>query len=136
MKKKVLSYAVSIALVLLVSSFMPLLLFFNNIEAISFVEVLIFMGTFSGIGLIIFAILRFITKSEYKAAAVTAVVTLIYQNIGRLQSLIGHWFVIVLFAALMVGIGFLVKKLVNEEIAKIFTPVFILLAYLTRRFQA
>ena len=126
MKKKVFSYAVAIALVLLVSSFMPLLLFFNNVEAISFVEVLIFMGTFSGIGLVIFTILRLITKSEYKAAAITAVVTLIYQNIGRLQSLIGHWPVILLFAALMVGIGFLTKKLITEEISKIFTPVFAL----------
>lgn len=123
MKKKVLSHLLAVALVILVSGFMPLFLFFTNIEAIKFVEVAIFIGVFSAIGLILFTILRLTTKSEYKAAAITAVVTLIYQNIGRLQPLIGPWFVVLLFAAIVVGLVFLVKKVLTEEIARIFTPV-------------
>ena len=121
--KKVLSHLLAVVLVILVSGFMPLFLFLTNIEAIKFSEVAIFIGVFSAIGLILFAVLWFVTKSEYKAATITAVVTLIYQNIGRLQPLIGPWFVILLFVALMVGAGILVKKLLTDEIAKIFTPV-------------
>ena len=124
MKKKLTPYLISVALVILVSSFMPLLLFFSNVEAISFLEVLIFIGAFSGIGLILFTILRLINKSTYKSATITAVVTLIYQNIGRLEEFIGPWFVILLFAALMVGLGFLVKKVLSDSIAKTFTKVF------------
>ena len=123
MKKRVLSHILAVALIILVSSFMPLFLFFTNIDSIRFIEILVFMGTFSGIGLILFTILRLTTKSEYKAATITAVVTLIYQNIGRLQELIGDWFVLLLFVVLMVGIGILAKKFLSEEIAKIFTPI-------------
>jgi len=123
MKKKILSHLLAVALIILVSSFMPLFLFLTNVDSIKFVEVAIFMGVFSAVGLIIFVILRLITKSEYKAATITAVITLIYQNIGRLQPLIGDWFVILLFAAIMVGIFFLVKKFLTDEIAKIFTPI-------------
>ena len=124
MKKKLTPYLISVALIFLVSSFMPLLLFFNNVEAISFLEVLVFMGTFSGIGLILFAILRFFNKSTYKSATITAVVTLIYQNIGRLEGLIGPWFVILLFTALMVGLGILTKKHLKDTTAKTFTRIF------------
>ena len=131
MVKKALSYIPSIALVLLVSCFMPLFLFFTNIEAISFIEIAIFMGVFSAIGLILFTFLRLTTKSTYKAASITAVVTLIYQNIGRLQPLMGPWLVLLLFIALMIAIGIITKKLINEEIAKVFTSVFaIMLAFL------
>lgn len=124
MKKKVKPYIISIALILLVSSFMPLLLFFSNVEAIRFVEVSIFIGVFFGTSLIIFTILRLINKSVYKSAAITAVVTLIYQNIGRLEGLIGPWFVILLFIALMTGLGFLVKNHLSESISKTFTRIF------------
>lgn len=126
MKKKLTPYLISVALILLVSSFMPLLLFFNNVEAISFLEVLIFIGAFSGIGLIVFTVLRLINKSTYKSATITAIITLIYQNIGRLEGLIGPWFVVLLFIALMVGLGFLAKKKLSDGIAKTFTKVFAL----------
>ncbi|MBR2724521.1 MAG: hypothetical protein IKB72_03700, partial [Ruminococcus sp.] len=121
--KKVLSHLLAVVLVLLVSSFMPLFLFFTNIESIKFVEIAIFMGAFSAIGLILFAIIKGITKSEYKAATIAAIVTLIYQNIGRLQPLIGPWFIILLFAALMVGIYFAAKKFLSNDIAKTFAPI-------------
>lgn len=131
MVKKVFSHLLAIALVLLVSCFMPLFLFLTNVEAISFIEIMIFMGVFSAVGLILFGVLRFTTKSPYKAASITAVVTLIYQNIGRLQPLIGPWLVLLLFTVLMILLGIIAKKLVNEEIAKVFTPVFaIMLAFL------
>lgn len=131
MVKKIFSHFLAIILVLLVSCFMPLFLFFNNVEAISFIEILIFMGTFSGIGLILFTILRFTTKSPFKAASITAIVTLIYQNIGRLKPLMGTWLVLALFITLMVIVGIIAKKVLNEEIAKTFTPVFtIMLAFL------
>ncbi len=131
MVKKVFSHLLAIALVILVSCFMPLFLFLTNVEAISFIEIAIFMGVFSAVGLILFAVLRFTTKSPYKAASITAVVTLIYQNIGRLQPLMGHWLVLLLFAVLMIMLGIIVKKLITEEIAKVFTPVFaIMLTFL------
>lgn len=131
MVKKLFSHLLAIALVLLVSCFMPLFLFFTNVEAISFIEIMIFMGVFSAVGLLLFGILRFTTKSPYKAASITAVVTLIYQNIGRLRPLMGPWLVLLLFIILMIALGIIVKKLINEEIAKVFTPVFaIMLAFL------
>jgi len=121
--KKVLSHIMAVALVILVSCFMPLFLFFTNISSIKFVEIAIFMGAFSAIGLILFAIIKGITNSEYKAATLAAIVTLIYQNIGRLQPLIGPWFVILLFAAIMVGIYFAAKKFLSNDIAKTFAPI-------------
>lgn len=123
MKKKVFPYIISILVVLLVSCLMPLLLFYANVEAIKFVEVLIFMGVYAAVSLILFFILRFTTKSIYKAAAITTVVTLIFQNIGRLTPVLNHWIIIGIFVILMVAIAILAKKLLSEEIAETFVPV-------------
>lgn len=125
--KKILSHILAVALVILVSGFMPLFLFFTNIDSIKFLEIAIFIGAFSAVGIILFVILKLITKSEYKAATITAVVTLIYQNIGRLQPLIGPWLVVLLFALLMVGIAFASKKFLSNDIAKTFTPILTLM---------
>ena len=123
MKKKIFPYIISVLVVLLVSCLMPLLLFYANVEAIKFVEVLIFMGTYAAVSLILFFILRFTTKSIYKAAAITTVVTLIFQNIGRLTPVLNHWLIIGIFAVLMIAVAILAKKLLSEEIAETFVPV-------------
>ena len=120
---KIVPYIISVLVVILVSSLMPLLLFYANVEAIKFIEVLIFMGAYSAVSLILFVILRLTTKSVYKSAAITAVVTLIFQNIGRLSPILNHWIVIALFALIIVGIVILCKKFLTEEISQIFVPV-------------
>jgi len=123
MKKKTFPYIISILVVLLVSCLMPLLLFYANVEAIKFVEVLIFMGIYAAVSLILFFVLRFTTKSIYKAAAITTIVTLIFQNIGRLTPVLNHWIILGIFALLIAAIAILSKKFLSEEIAETFVPV-------------
>ena len=122
-KKKILSHLLCAALVILCSSLMPLLLFFANVGAVKFYEIAIFMGIYSFIGLAVFTALRFILKSEYKAAVAAGFFNLIFQNAGRLTALISYKFVLIIFVLVIAALFFSVWKFLKEEIAKIFVPV-------------
>lgn len=123
MKKKILPNIISVLSVLLISCLMPVLLYYQNVEAIKFIEVLIFMGIYAAISLILFFVLKLINKSAYRSAAITVVLTLIFQNIGRLTPILNHWIVIGIFAVLVVAVAFLSKKFLSEDIASTFVPV-------------
>ena len=124
MKKKILSHALCAVLVILCCALMPMLLFFNNIGVVKFYEIAAFIGIYSFIGLFVFIILKFIFKSEYKAAVTAGLFSLIFQNTGRLTSIMSYKIVACIFIAIIAALFLAAWKFLKEQVAKIFVPVF------------
>ena len=123
MKKKTLSYLLCAALVILCSAFMPIILFFTNVGSVKFYEIAIFIGFFSTIALIIFVLFIFVFKSEHKASLSAGLIMIIFQNIGRLSSVMPYVFVLAIFILLSCALIFIIAKFVKDDISKLFVPV-------------
>ncbi|MBR3971653.1 MAG: hypothetical protein IKJ83_02045, partial [Ruminococcus sp.] len=110
-------------LVILCSALMPIMLFFANVGAVKFYEIAVFIGIYSFIGLAVFTVLRLIMKSEYKAGIAAGFFSLIFQNAGRLTTLMSYKFVLVIFLLVIATLIFAIWKFLKDDIAKLFVPV-------------
>ena len=121
--KKILSHALCVLFVIMCSSISPFLMFFPNIGSVKLYEIAIISGIFSIIGLIAFIALRFILKSEYKAALAAGLISVLFQHAGRLATLISYKITLVVFVLVAGGLVFAAYKFLKNDLATLLVKV-------------
>ena len=125
-KANLAGYLISILGVLIAAVFTELLLYFQNIEEVAFIEVLPVLFCFIVLGLLLFGLIMLIMRKPEKASIITIFAimviinyTFIEEGIQSIVSTLKYWHIVPILLVLFIFLSILFCKKVPDEICKI-----------------
>ncbi|MCH5207663.1 MAG: hypothetical protein J1F04_02165 [Oscillospiraceae bacterium] len=124
--KRSVQCAMSLLTVVFVAAYMPVFMVSANSLEVGFGEILMPLGVFIGIGLAVYWVMLFFTKSFFKAAINSSLVILLLENYHMAENVIRYvfpvlryWHIIVILLVIVLHIDYLLYRLLKDDIAKI-----------------